>query len=275
MTPHKRHAQMQRDSASQRELAEFENKLFEAYRLTVPRGEKLLRGAWLSGELGGLPTQYAWRERVRRCPRIVADALWGALDAGTLSLRKAQDIVARARREGGGDEGDFLRFVQRELAAQKAPLTNGQKDKDTPQTTLSRAFKAEIERVTDSYIARALAGTDAHAAAHVRRAFLTGVDMLMSDLRRGVTRERATAKKSARRVRRGDLEGAGLMLAMRVAWGKPADEAVAKKARQRRWFELHPDRNAGGTPEQAEQLEAVDEAYETVLAYNRQLEGKV
>ncbi len=282
-----------KDSLSDKEKAEFEERLWNAYL----RSDMCERGAekrkWLKDILNGHQADYEMRSSLWRAGEWV-DPFWNLLQNGesmwtvTRLFRETKKLVF----EGNMPREPAIKYVinsyestgyqveshgkkyRRRTSAERVKLNPELAPNSIPfrglsnQNTKSKQFTLRLIALAKEYVSSSIEGVlpiDDPEALKVTEDFIAIVQEAGEDLRRRVYDVKSQSKQSSkpRKIGREQVRQACEVLGLSMTSGQNINLKAAKKAMLRRASQLHPDRNNNSNQTQLE-YQAVVEAYKTL-----------
>jgi len=272
------------DKLSQRELAELERDIYEAYCFENPRRpsdgpfSRTHRNTLV--ELLGITSGYADnRLYLLRCGRA-AEPLWKLVDEGKYTLSAVVMLLRNARKEAQSKGVSLPDVLERMLAEPKKRKFNRSNGSAKPLNAQdAKDFEEEAAELIRAYVARRAVDLDELERDMLLTNFLGMLRIAHEEFRESLQREQRSLRQQRREretIGKALFLRACEVLSLDLPYGKELSDkkrdSILKLVRRRkaeRVRELHPDLNPGQTTtsEVIQELNAAKEAGDLLVKY--------
>lgn len=292
-------ALVKQEKPGQLALVRLEQAIWEQLKLSQGRGatktpEVGERRDWFFKRYGGSVSNYEHRATIYNAGPW-AHNLFDKVDSGILKLSFAAIAVRRAKQIGRQylitydaalpqalDELIQSGIKSVKESRPKVPIETALEIFDQGNTANSKVFYRKVMTLAASFIEVSFKDryVDEYYKQRLVDDFNDSLELLIQEFRKKINQtKRDTIDDGIKEVGAAKFAWACEVLGLAYEFGAPVDMRLAKKRKQKRALELHPDRNQNN-PKAGEELDNVMEAYAVLENYsnknNRRLpDGKV
>jgi len=269
-------------SGSNRSMAVLESKIRDEVRRRDPDDytplRALIRGMFPKVESSSVDSRRALLIHDDSC-----EQLWDALDDKTIKPKKAERVLRSAVKVAKEKKTSVKKAISSMLKnsdsrQRSEPVESAPKPKratQSPQAPVpmtTNQFLKRMKELSKEYIENVGQAIPEHRREPLANEMYELIKLSLEDIVREVNRHKRYEKeeKNARRVGKVSLRAACDVLGLNLQWGKKFDLNLARKRKNERMKELHPDLN-GGNHQYQDELNNVLDAYSIIEQYHQQV----